>query len=205
MTIGYPDRDVVLARSDLSPADFQVTTVEAQHFTIHLFLPNPLLGMPPVPRGWIAVDGTRRGRPFRFVTTHLESVSGTVQLTQAIELLQGPLSTTIPVVLAGDLNVNAASHDRAETVAYQSFLDAGFAEAWTTLVPNDPGFTWPLHGEDPFTPVTTPSQRIDLVLFHGALTARGIVRIGASAAERTPSGLWPSDHAGVVASLDLGS
>src|SRR5262249_32745616 len=187
------------------PGDFQVTNVQAQHFTVHLVLPNPFLGAPPVPRGWIAVDGTRRGRSFRFVTTHLEGVSVTVQLTQAIELLQGPLNTPTPVVLAGDLNVNATSHDRAETVAYQSFLDAGFDDAWAILVPNDPGFTWPLHGEDPFTPVTTPSQRIDLVLFHGALTARGIVRIGASAAERTPSGLWPSDHAGVVAALDLGS
>ena len=204
LTIGYTDRDVVLARSDLSPADFQVTNAQAQHFTVHLILPNPLLGSPPVPRGWIAVDGTRRGIPFRFVTTHLEVVSVTVQLAQASELLQGPLHTTTPVVIAGDFNVNAASHDLAETVAYRSFLEAGFEEVWTILVPNDPGFTWPLHGEDPFTPVTTPFQRIDLVLFQGALTARGIDRIGETAADRTPSGLWPSDHAGVVASFHVG-
>src|SRR5438309_1556053 len=127
-----------------------------------------------------------------------------LQFAQALELLQGPLHTTTPVVIAGDFNVNAASHDLAETVAYQSFLEAGFAEAWPTLVPNDPGFTWPLHGEDPFTPATTPFQRIDLVLFQGALTARGIDRIGETAADRTPSGLWPSDHAGVVASFHVG-
>ena len=128
----------------------------------------------------------------------------TVQLAQASELLQGPLHTTTPVVIAGDSNVNAASHDLAETVAYRSFLEAGFEEVWTILVPNDPGFTWPLHGEDPFTPVTTPFQRIDLVLFQGALTARGIDRIGETAADRTPSGLWPSDHAGVAASFQVG-
>ena len=197
LTIGYTDRDVILARSDLSPADFQVTNVQAQHFTVHLILPNPLLAELP----WMARGGAP---PFRFVTTHLEVVSVTVQLAQASELLQGPLHTTTPVVIAGDFNVNAASHDLAETVAYRSFLEAGFEEVWTILVPNDPGFTWPLHGEDPFTPVTTPFQRIDLVLFQGALTARGIDRIGETAADRTPSGLWPSDHAGVVASFHVG-
>jgi endonuclease/exonuclease/phosphatase family metal-dependent hydrolase len=203
LTIGFTDRDVVLARSDLLPSDFQVSNVQTQHFTIHLILPNPLLGSPPVPRGWIAVDGTRRGTPFRFVTTHLEDVSVTVRLAQAIELIQGPLNTTAPVVIAGDFNVDAASHDLAELVTYRSFLDADFDEAWPALVSNDPGFTWPLHRQDPFTP-TLPSQRIDLVLFHGALTARGIDRIGETAADRTPSGLSPSDHAGVVASFQVG-
>ena len=68
------------------------------------------------------------------------------------------------------------------------------------------GFTWPLHCEDPFTPFTTPDQRLDLVLFrngHKGLDALTTDLIGDRPSDLTPSGLWPSDHAGLASVFRL--
>jgi endonuclease/exonuclease/phosphatase family metal-dependent hydrolase len=43
----------------------------------------------------------------------------------------------------------------------------------------------------------------DLVLFRDNFGARVADVVGEAAADRTESGLWPSDHAGVVATLSL--
>jgi hypothetical protein len=45
--------------------------------------------------------------------------------------------------------------------------------------------------------------RVDLVLVRGGLGIGSAVRVGEDPDDRTPSGLWPSDHAGVVAGLTL--
>jgi len=47
------------------------------------------------------------------------------------------------------------------------------------------------------------SHRIDLVQFRGPFTVEDVQVVGASPADRVPLGLWPSDHAGVVATLTL--
>jgi len=84
-------------------------------------------------------------------------------------------------------------------------LGAGFIDVWSKAQPSDPGFTWPLHGEDPFTPIATPTQRIDLVLARGGFGVQGARLVGNNQlTDLTPSGLWPSDHAGVVAILQVG-
>ena len=49
------------------------------------------------------------------------------------------------------------------------------------------------------------SRRIDLVQFRGPFTIEDVAVIGASPADRTRLGLWPSDHAGVFAILRLRS
>jgi hypothetical protein len=40
-----------------------------------------------------------------------------------------------------------------------------------------------------------------LILFRGAIDVDDVELVGDKQADRTPSGLWPSDHAGVVATL----
>jgi len=52
-------------------------------------------------------------------------------------------------------------------------------------------------------PGSTLSRRIDLVLVRGDFAVLGIDVVGGESSDRTPSGLWPSDHAGVVATLRL--
>src|SRR5208337_307095 len=48
-----------------------------------------------------------------------------------------------------------------------------------------------------------PTQRIDCVLTRGGLSADGMTVEGTHPGDKTASGLWPSDHAAIVAKLDL--
>jgi hypothetical protein len=41
------------------------------------------------------------------------------------------------------------------------------------------------------------------VLYRGGFTVREAAVVGDQVENRTPSGFWPSDHAGVVATLKL--
>ncbi len=203
INIRFTDLDVLLARSDLERSELKLSNVQAQHFAFNLPFTSPILGTLIIPRGWISVDGKIRGKRFRFVTTHLESFHLGVQAVQASELIQGPCNTELPVIIAGDLNTESASGNPVDNAAYQIILGSGFVDAWTLLHPEDPGLTWPLHGEDPFTAFSTPSQRIDLVLFRGELRSLRAKLIGQTPAALTSSGLWPSDHAGVIARFKL--
>jgi endonuclease/exonuclease/phosphatase family metal-dependent hydrolase len=206
-TLGYDvrltDRDVVLARTDLSASQFRVLHVQAQHFVTSLVVPS-LVGPVPVPRSWIAVDAQIRGTAYRFITTHLDASSPSVQVAQGNELLQGPAKTTTPLVIAADLN-SAASGGPEPSTTYNNLVAAGFRDAWALEHPGDPGLTWPLHGEDPYTFVLPPplSERIDLVLVRNNVGVAGILRVGSTTAALTPSGLWPSDHAGLTAQLQM--
>lgn len=202
INIGFTDRDVVLARSDLATSGLKLSNVQAQHFATNFAFTSPILGQLTVPRGWISVDGKVRGKQFRFVNAHLESFHPGVQAAQASELILGPANTELPVMIAGDLNTESASGDPALNAGYQIIVGAGFVDAWSMSHPADPGFTWPLFLEDPFTSVA-PFQRIDLVLSRGQLEVLSIELFGHTPADRTPSGLWPSDHAGVVSSINL--
>lgn len=191
------DYDVVLVRSDLSVSEMKIEKVTAQHFTTTLVFPS--LGE--VPRGWIAVDAKFRGQSYRFVTTHLETFDPPIQIGQTLELINGPLVTDRPVILAGDLNSDANHPDDPAAPAVSYLISAGMRDIWHELHPADAGNTWPLHDEDAFTYPQKPFQRIDMVLMRGA----GIAAIDDSRFGLTPSvtGLWPSDHAGVVASFKL--
>lgn len=202
INIGFTDRDVVLARSDLATSGLKLSNVRAQHFATNFTFTSPILGQLTVPRGWISVDGKVRGKQFRFVNAHLESFHPGVQAAQASELILGPANTELAVMIAGDLNTESATGDPALNAGYQIIVGAGFLDAWSVLHPADPGFTWPLHLEDPFTSVT-PFQRIDLILSRGELEVLSIELFGHTPTDRTPSGLWPSDHAGVVSSINL--
>jgi endonuclease/exonuclease/phosphatase family metal-dependent hydrolase len=200
--VGFADRDVLLARSDLPISELKLSNMQARQFTTNLPITSPILGTLTIPRGWISVDGKIRGKEFRFVTAHLESYHPLVRDAQAFELVQGPCNTSLPVIVAGDLNSDAESFNAVEIATYQIFLGSGFADAWEVLHPEDPGFTWALHGAAPNITLT-PTQRLDLVLFKGEVGALSAALVGHTSAALTPSGFWPSDHAGVVASFNL--
>lgn len=198
MDIRRTDRDVLLARTD---SGVTVSHVQASTFDTKLPFVSPLLGQIDVPSGWISADVRVGGQQFRIVTTHLDNISPLVRLGQAFELAQGPTNTELPVVLIGDFNSDAESGDSDQNGAYQLLLDAGLLDAWSEVHPGVQGFTWPLHDEDPFTPSSTPNQRIDLVFFRGLDQVLSADLIGTELSDLTPSGLWPSDHAGVVVTL----
>jgi endonuclease/exonuclease/phosphatase family metal-dependent hydrolase len=189
------DRDAMLARSDLPAKVLAVSNVQAAHYASLLSV--PILGSPvSVLRGWISADFTSRGRTTRVIGTHLDTFTPVASL-QAQELLAGPASTSLPVIVAGDFNTGPGVSS-----TYGVLLAGGLTDTWSVTNPARPGLTWAMHSEDPANASTTPSIRIDLVLERG-LTPRADRLVGATTAALTPSGLWPSDHAGVVASLWL--
>src|SRR5262249_20114901 len=121
------------------------------------------------------------------------------QISQARELLTGPTCTPLPVILVGDFNSRA---DGTGTATYSLLRSAGFDDAWSQTHPKEPGNTF---GHDANLRNTTVNfnQRLDLVLSRGDLRALDADVVGDELADRTPSGLWPSDHGGVVATLGV--
>ncbi|MFD8015853.1 endonuclease/exonuclease/phosphatase family protein [Streptomyces sp. NPDC058955] len=204
--IRLTDRDVILARTDLPARRFSVANPQAGLFDARLTIPHPVLGNIVFPHGWVAVDATLGGRTTRVVSTHLEAIGRAVQVQQGAELLDGPLVTSLPTVLLGDLNSAAggvgAVPGMSDTPTHANFLAAGFRDAWTEARPRDPGFTC-CQAPDLRNPTSALSQRIDHVLFRNGFEAVQAQRVGEEQADRTPSGLWPSDHAGVPATLRL--
>jgi hypothetical protein len=50
---------------------------------------------------------------------------------------------------------------------------------------------------------STLTKRIELVLTKGGFNPVAVDVVSEESADRTASGLWPSDHAGVVATLQI--
>src|SRR5215211_1862121 len=70
-------------------------------------------------RGWAGVDGSLRGRRFRFIDTHLEAFSDSVRLAQARELAAGPVRRRRTLLVVGDLNSDPTGATGAEPDAYR--------------------------------------------------------------------------------------
>ena len=142
---------------------------------------------------------------FRFLATHLESQSADVAQAQAAELLAGPAAEETTTVIACDCNAAPGSP------AYALLTDRDrFADPWLEA-PGDPGqgFTAVLGELVNDSTAAGLDRRIDLVLARPASGATATpVRVGLTGNEpsaRDPgSGLWPSDHAGVVVELEIG-
>jgi hypothetical protein len=193
----------ILARTDLDRSKFQWSDPQSGQYAATLFFPTPV-GTLPLPRAWASVDASSHGRPFRFITTHLESVDTTlfglpsIREAQGAELRSGPANTSLPVVIAMDSNAQAAPLPQDPT--YIDFTLAGYADVWSEIFPSVPGLTC-CQAELDNNPVSQLYQRIDLILTQGPIAAQNIALFGADQASTTSGGLWPSDHAGVAAQL----
>jgi endonuclease/exonuclease/phosphatase family metal-dependent hydrolase len=153
-------------------------------------------------RGWNSADVTVDGETFRLVNTHLEPVSELARLAQAQELLNGPGNTPLPLVLIGDLNTEAAPPAAAPGGAtYASLLAAGFLDALAAAGIGDQSTC--CQGADLLNPASLLSSRIDLALVRGGLEVLSAEIVGEAQADRSALGLWPSDHAGIVVTLQV--
>ena len=199
ITVGFTDYDVVLARTDLSASEFKASSVAMQHYSVNL--PFTVAGQTiPFLRGWISLKVKVSGKEYKFVTTHLETFNSDIQAAQTNELVNGPLSTDLPVILAGDLNSDANQPSWDNGPAFTILQAAGFGDVWSKLHPHNPGLTWPLFAEDPPGPASL-QQRIDLIMTRGAaIKSHAIQRTGLFP---TAGGVWASDHAGVVGTFEL--
>jgi hypothetical protein len=194
-------RDVILARGDLPVSELRLSNIQTGYFAAHLELPLGGTGGPVVSfdRGWASVDATVRGQTVRFINTHLINIVPAIQVAQGNELRAGPANTTLPVIVVGDFNSPA---DGTGTPTYSHFIGAGFTDAWSATHPSDLGNTG-FHADDLQNAISNLTQRIDFVLFRGDVSALDAEVVGDELQDRAPSGLWPSDHAGVAARLAL--
>lgn len=149
-------------------------------------------------RGWVSVDGRVGGTSFRFVNTHLEAYGGDIREAQAKQLLgsKGPLvSKRTPTILVGDLNSDPRQ-PAVDAAAYRAFTRAGFVNVFRRL-PATSG-----QNELINNPTSTLKNSIDHIMTRPRQTVVSTRIVGNRASDRI-GGLWPSDHAGVVAKLRL--
>jgi endonuclease/exonuclease/phosphatase family metal-dependent hydrolase len=198
-------REVILARKS---SGMKLTNAQGGQYAAFVTVPT-IIGVPvALPWAWASVDVARNGRSFRFATTHLDPISGAAQQAQAAEFLAGPGATTLPIVWVGDFNSDAdatvITGVPSATATYGSIVAAGFADAWKARHPSDPGFTC-CQATNLLNPLSTLTERDDLVLTRGPFHVGRASIVGAETTDRLASGLWPSDHAGVVVTLDIGA
>ena len=184
-------------KEGVAPDDLTVSNASSGLYTNFLTIPT-IAGPAPDRRGWTSVDVTANRRSFRLITTHLDSAVPGIRVAQAGELVSGPAATTLPVILVGDLN-SGPINDPAPS-AYAYLIGAGFVDTWTQANRRDLGLTC-CHAKNLLNPMPVFTTRIDHVLARPRVKAIHARLVGADAASRTPSGLWPSDHAGVVATF----
>jgi endonuclease/exonuclease/phosphatase family metal-dependent hydrolase len=187
------DRDVILVNDD--NLDLSVFNSQSGRYVAQVEVPTPV-GVLSFDRGWASVDGTFEGKKFRFVNTHLE-VGGNadVQEDQGREFLAGPARAGGAVIAVGDFNSAA---DGSTTTTYADLTKSYFDDAWAS---DDPGYTCCQNS----TLTNFPSglgSSIDFVFTHGASRALGADVIGDAPFQMAPP-LWPSDHAGVVATVRI--
>lgn len=193
--IRLTDHDAILVRGDVSVSE----TAQAAKYPTYLSVGNLDLN---VPRGYVAVNVKVGGVTYLVVNTHLEHFSPQVRLAQTRELL-ARLNNESPVILLGDFNTKATEGD-----AYQAITAAGFTDVWQS---KDAGDT--CCQADNLMNATSQlgdppdGGRIDLIFTKGVTTRESAsvstYTVGDKPEDRTPAGLWPSDHAGVVAHLPL--
>lgn len=187
-------RNVILARPNV-----RVTSSEEGVYEAKVELPiGPATVSFTRSYGWI--DAVVSGVPFRFVNTHLETEGAApIQVLQTGELLELLEDVDRPVILIGDFNSAA---DGSTTASYNAITSSGYTDAYSAANPGDEGFTC-CQAADLKNTSSTLDRRIDLIFFRSNIDAISAQRVGEAPEDRTPSGLWPSDHAGVVADLRI--
>ena len=188
------------------------------NFITAAILPNPLATetepLPPVAikRGYVAIDALMGSFPVRFVNTHLEvrelGPFGFLQAAQAFELTQiltAFNSLRVPVIVVGDFNSDPRDPVLAGPIVppYMQLTAAGFVDAWTRHRPGNPdGYTC-CQEEDLVNRKSVLFERVDLIFSSAEPEKVKVHLVGAKIPDKKPSGLWPSDHAGVVGRMEF--
>lgn len=203
-TLGFvvrlTDRTAILAR--VSSNDLKLSNVQVEQFLAQVVSPQVTSRF-----GWGSVDVDVSDRKFRFVATHLIPVTPPlidIQKAQASELIQSAQKTDRPVVYAGDFNTVAGS------ATYQILVNSGRVDAWQQKNPmalcavghplEDRRGCTCCQDEDLHNDTSKLSLRIDLLIVPPNTEIAEMEVVGADPADHA-SGLWISDHAGLLAIL----
>lgn len=161
-------------------------------------------------RGYTWADIKLGSKKMRFINTHLESETSTLARAQAREAVAGPVRAAgkKPVILVCDCNSDPLDssvkpNDIPHRSAYDFLTRKTFTDQWLRFAPASKGFTSGLSETDNDADLSGIDHRIDLVLARKAngkpmKSVKGWIT-GNKA--RTATGLWASDHMGVVMRL----
>jgi endonuclease/exonuclease/phosphatase family metal-dependent hydrolase len=204
-------RDVILVRQRSA---LRVTGTGGGQYTARLDL--DLGGLPlSIVRGYTWADLRAGSRSFRFVNTHLESQNADLALAQARELLAGPALRARRTVLVCDCNSDPLNDTvrPGSTVPYSAAYRlltgaGGFTDQWLRQRRPQPEAVTAALSEQVDDPTAAAlDRRLDLVLTRFApwtrepVATRGQITGDEVADRDRATGLWPSDHAGVVLRL----
>lgn len=209
------DRDVILARRDVArsakPVDFgcDADLVSDDGCNFQFVVDLPPIGR--IERGFVAVDVTVNGKPYRFVNAHLETrdppLPAIVQAVQMQELLTRMLSGTPAqrkLILVGDFNSDPNEPADPYPTPYMQAYGAGLYDTWLLRPFETPGYTC-CQAEDLRNLPSSLSQRIDHVFTREMpwRVEQSWVLGNTILWRLTPQGLglWPSDHGAVVTGL----
>lgn len=187
------DRDLLLAHEDVATENVATGRFDA---AVSLSDGDRTIS---VERGYAVADATVGETRLTVCNTHLESVSAETRLEQAREIESLLTERPGPIVLVGDINSGPGGSRGAYDHLTGPFRDAADGVGYTCC------HAAGLRNDD-----VSLTARIDHVLVRGDLGATDVTRVGAELRDRiTPEGtddrLWPSDHAGVVATLAPGA
>jgi hypothetical protein len=223
------DRDVILARGDVSSSTVTFPcskpSVDGCNYDV-IASAETLAGTIDVERGFVGVDALVDGRAYRFVNTHLEirypapeQDAPLIQAGQASQLV-GTMTLAPPppgtkLLLVGDINSSPLDPVFLSSfgLAYPPYqqlatgvsvwgtpISLPYADVWNLRPGKPPGNTC-CEAADLSNRKSMLDERIDVIfsLMPPSRVKANILNNNPD--DKTPSGLWPSDHASVVARL----
>jgi endonuclease/exonuclease/phosphatase family metal-dependent hydrolase len=200
-------RDVVLIRNR---AGLIVTGTGGGNYTDELVVPLAGKGME-FTRGFAWADLRVGAKKVRFINTHLEAFGSDHALAQAKELLAGPADQRgTTTIIACDCNSDPLDSRLSNGVEHRAPYDllvaSGFTDEWLRWKPAAEGWTSGLSERVNDATAAGFDHRIDMIFARTpsgkALDVTAGQVTGTQVSDRDPvSGLWPSDHGGVVLTL----
>jgi endonuclease/exonuclease/phosphatase family metal-dependent hydrolase len=182
-----------------------VTEGGGHNFTARV--PPERLGGIALLRGWVFARAVIDDRRYTIVSLHAEAnlAGNSLSDLRAAQMIQlvGTLSSPDPTILIGDFN------DLPSSLMYQVLQAAGFTDAWGVMRPGTRGYTC-CHLPDLSDKTADFAFRIDYVFARGLGSGPQdklfgkIDRFGEVPSDRVAGPdypIWPSDHAGLVATL----
>ncbi|WP_455211567.1 endonuclease/exonuclease/phosphatase family protein [Kaarinaea lacus] len=210
MDVRLTDHDVILARKSI-----KTKNPLAQNYQINLQIPIDSFVIE-FTRGYTTVDAKVRGHWYRVANTHLElpgpAPVSLVQAMQTQELIGVLSQSELPVVLLGDFNSSPEDVVDPRTGAvppYMQLVASNFADIWLHRFGRPAmGYTC-CQDELLNNESSLLSMRIDHIFVRSTDGDPTVLdeafvlanTIGDRAIDKTASGLWPSDHAGVWARI----
>ena len=206
MDVRLTDHDAILARKSI-----KIRNSTAENYLTKLQIPVTDNFTIEFTRGYTAVDARVRGKWYRVANTHLELPGpppiSLIPAMQAQELIGVLTQSPLPVVLVGDFN--SSPDDQVDSIGavppYMQLVMSNFADTWLHRFGRPSvGYTC-CQDELLRNETSLLNMRIDHIFVRSpdgdpAVLNDALVlanTVGDKPKDKTPSGLWPSDHAGV--------